>query len=94
MLSIVNHQSVSLLQSLLLGHPRSSHQQLPQNGLVPVLSLGDAGQSVLMLRDDENVNRGNWGDVPEGKDELVLEHHLRRDLLSHQFIKDRLLCHP
>lgn len=94
MLTIINHQSVSLLQTLLLCNAGCSHHHLAQDDLVPILSAGDSSESVLVLGDDEDVGGRHGSDVAEGEDEVVLEDHLRGYFLADQFVEDRLLRHP
>lgn len=93
MFSIIDHQSVSASESLLLGDLGSGHQHLAQNGLVLLLSLRDSSQSVLILGDDDDVGGRNGCDIAEGEDELVLEDHGAWDLLVDELVEDRLLGH-
>lgn len=92
-LALIYHQPISLLQVLQLCDFGSSYQQFPQNGLVLLLGLRDPAESVLVLGNDEDVGGGDWCDVPEGEDEVVLVDHLARNLLSDELVENCLLCH-
>lgn len=92
-LALVYHQPVSVSEALLLGDLGSRDQHLAQDGLVLFLGLGDAGESVLVLGDDEDVGGRNGGDIAEGEDVLILEDHCAWDLLADELVEDRLFGH-
>lgn len=93
MLSVIDDQSIPLLQALLLGNPGSSHQQLSQNQLVSFLGFGDSSEAILILGDYEDVCGRDWRNIPKGEDEVVLKDHLGGYLFSDQFVEDGFVCH-
>ena len=93
MLSIIDDNPVTLLEAFLLGDLRRRDQQLPQNNLMSLFGLGDTGQSVFVLGDDEDVGRSNWCNVPESEDVVVLVDNFRWDFLTDQFVEDCFFGH-
>jgi hypothetical protein len=81
MLPLVHHQSIAMLQPFHFGDLGSSYQQFPQNGFMPLLSLGNASESVFVFGDDKDMGGGGRVDISKGEDEFVLEYNLAGDLL-------------
>lgn len=93
MLPVIDDDTVTLGEPLLLGDLGCSHQQLPQNNLMLFLSLRQSGQSLLLLGDNEDVHWRRRSDVPKGEDRLVLIDHVGRDLPADELVEDSFLSH-
>lgn len=57
------------------------------------LSLGDTGESILVLGNDDDVSGRNGRNIAESEDEVILVDHCAWDLLADEFVEDRLLGH-
>ena len=68
MLAVIDHDAIPMPESLLLGDLGRSHQKLAQDDFVVLLGPGQRRKSLLVLGDDEDVDWGGRGDVPEGED--------------------------
>ena len=89
----VVHHDPEPLQLLLLCHLSRSYHQLSQDLFVPFLRLRQASESVLLLGNEEYVNRSSWLDVPKGKNVIVFVDNVGVDLLADEFVKNGLFGH-
>ena len=93
MFSVINDNSIPFIKFLELSNLSNSHHQLPQDSLMPVLGIADSNQSILLLRNDEDMHWSLWIDIPESKNIIGLIHNTGGYLFADDFVEYSLALH-
>ena len=92
MATIVDDSTVAILtQSFASGHFGSNVHQVPKQVLMPLFRLAQLAETVSVLRNDQKVRFGNWGDIPKRQAGVVFVDDVCGDFFPHQLVKQGYL---
>jgi hypothetical protein len=89
--AIIDYDAKAVFQLVFNRQITGGKQQMPESGLVPVISLGDAGDG--LVRNDKEMHRGLRIDVLDHKTVVILMKDRRGDFTVTDFFKEGFFAH-
>ncbi len=89
-LALVHNQAVPLVQLLLLCNGGCYNHQMTQNSLVLLFCSSNAGETIPLLGNDDDVHLRGGGDVPESVDQFIVVNFGRGNVSIKDLLEDRV----
>ena len=87
-LSIVDHKSVTILETLLFGNLGSNDHEVAEHLLVTIFSMDELTETISVLWNDQEVSLGNWSNISEGDALIVIIDLVAWDITGNDLVEE------